>query len=178
MTLASWRLFTVVLAWCVVCPVSLTTWRLFTGVHAWCVVCAYAWLFALIHQFGHLVCSVCSILGYLALLCAQLVCGAAAFCAFVYWLWFPCAPVVLGAPYAFFLWCLLLGVVVVPWHLVLCRDCGPSGLPTTHHACTPPTMPEGPGDAANAKHWAGTHWCTSAKWPRTPHTEHTRRAHR
>ena len=39
-SLASWRLFTVVCSECSVCAVSLASWRLFTGVRIWCVVCA------------------------------------------------------------------------------------------------------------------------------------------
>ena len=39
-SLASWRLFTFVRAWCVVGAVSSASWRWFTGVRAWRVVYA------------------------------------------------------------------------------------------------------------------------------------------
>ena len=39
-SLASWRLFTAVRAWCVVGAVSSASWQRFTSVRAWGVVCA------------------------------------------------------------------------------------------------------------------------------------------
>ena len=85
-SVASWRLFTAVAAWCfvfavslasrgiftgvrnrcVVCAVSSGPWRLFTAVRGWCVCCTLFFALALVYWYASVVCCLCFVRGHWA----------------------------------------------------------------------------------------------------------------
>ena len=116
-------------ALCVRCPLPRGTRLLVCPLGVLCCTLGVLENLALVDRCARLVCCVCGVLGHLALVqrCARVVrfvWSAAASCAFVCALWFCPAPSVVARPTLFFLWCVFLGLVVIPWHLVLCGGCG------------------------------------------------------